>query len=376
MEEEEEDQLQFSPNTFAGLNVSELSVHIHSIRDRLRSSVPFELIFNGSQIGHLHLHGSLIPPGGSLTPSGLIRSLTVSRRVDTIDSTSFPPYPSVISYRIHSLDAHSMDLSSFSRQFENLRGLELLNPRFSVSIDEYLPRLEWLTLDVEHLTDRTFLFARHIEYLQIGSRLRRIDPQLFYTFPPRLKHFDLSQVDLAQLTPESLCSLLHFLSHISRREGTLFFPRSSSLAECDCPRLFLQSLPSGRVKNDRSCSKQCRFNDCPTLSEFFRKKFPLVPQKKNDGVLAVDLADDQFDGSVIGFLNNQTRFANEEKNFHHTNTQTTTTNVNEPVEKSSFPVRWLLIIVGLVFALLVVLLIICVVKYRRRQHFKGLPVDL
>ena len=257
---------------FSGLNCSSLTLEIHSMRDRLTRSTPFEKIFNNSFIGHFHLHGAFIPSDCSFKPRGLIRSLTMSRRVDTLDSSRFPPYPSVLSYRIQSIDAHSSNLSSFHRHFSNLRGLELFNPRFDVSIDEYLPWLDSLTLDVEHLTSRTFLFAHHIDSLTIGSRLRRTDPEVFYSFPPRLKHLDLSQVDLSQLTPDSLCSLLHFLLHISSPELLLLVPHSSTLNECDCPRLFLQSIGPTPAKFDRSCFNQCRFTDCSTLSEFFSKQ--------------------------------------------------------------------------------------------------------
>ena len=315
-EDREEEQLKFSPETFAGLSLPELTLHIHSMRDRLSSSMPFERIFANSDIGHLHLHGSLIPPGVSFASNGLIRSLTVHRRVDTIDAKTFPPYPSVGSYRIHSLEAHSMDLSSFqSDRYENLRGLEVINPRFAVTIDEYLPRLDWLSLDVEHLTERTFHFARHIQSLKIGARLRRIDSNVFYSFPARLKHLDLSQVDLAELTPESLCYLIHYLSQLSQRETHLVFPRTSSVKQCNCPRLFLQAIrrpPTTTTRrNNQACAKRCRFTDCQTISEFFRKKFPLITeqqqqQQPDDGLPSVDFAGDEIDGSLMGFIIGQT----------------------------------------------------------------------
>lgn len=312
-EDEEEEQLKFSPETFAGLIVPELTLHIPSMRDRLSSSMPFERIFANSDIGHLHLHGSLIPPGVSVASNGLIRSLTVYRRVDTIDAKTFPPYPSVGSYRIHSLEAHSMNLSSFQAdRFDNLRGLELINPRFPVAIDEYLPRLDWLSLDVEHLTERTFHFARHIQSLKIGARLRRIDSNVFYSFPSRLKHLDLSQVDLAELTPDSLCYLIHYLSHLSQRETHLVFPRTSSVKQCNCPRLFLQAIrkPPVTRRNTQACAKRCRFTDCQTISEFFRKKFPLgteqQQQQPDDGLPSVDFAGDDVDGSLMGFIISQT----------------------------------------------------------------------
>ncbi len=77
----------------------------------------FEYLFNNTNIDELHFHDSIIPPGSSSfrrTFKGLVRSLTLHRHVDTIDSNTFPYYFPVYSYNIQSLEAHSMDLDSFN----------------------------------------------------------------------------------------------------------------------------------------------------------------------------------------------------------------------------------------------------------------------
>jgi hypothetical protein len=53
----------------------------------------FEYLFNNTNIGELHFHGSIIRPGPSSMRrsfKGLVRSLTLHRHVDTIDSNIFP----------------------------------------------------------------------------------------------------------------------------------------------------------------------------------------------------------------------------------------------------------------------------------------------
>ncbi|KAG0417713.1 hypothetical protein DMUE_6420, partial [Dictyocoela muelleri] len=170
---------------------------------------------------------------------------------------------------------------SFIPLFTNLRGLAIMNPRFDVCIDEYIPTLDSVTLDIEYLNERTFLFGKHIHHLKLGSRLRRIDPQVFHSFPNHLKHFDMSQINLSEMPSDSRCYLIHFISHIYRRQFHLILPRIEYLIECDCARLFLDNIqllrqsPGNAHRQDLSCSKQCRFTDCPTLSEYFRTKSAL-----------------------------------------------------------------------------------------------------
>ncbi len=186
-----DNQFKFSSNCFSGLIVSQLNLYIHTLKDRFSSLYPFEYIFNNTNIGELHFYGSIIPPGPSSlrrTFKGLVRSLTLHRRVDTIDSNTFPYYFPVFSYNIHSIEAHSMDLDSFI-SYNNFRGLELIRPRFEASIDKLIPTLDSLSLDIEYLNERTLLSARHINHLKLAYRLRRINLQVLNSLSYRFEKF-------------------------------------------------------------------------------------------------------------------------------------------------------------------------------------------
>ena len=279
-----DDQFTFSENCFSGLIVSQFNLYIYTLRDDFSSSSSFEHIFNNTNIGELHFHGSVIPPGPSnlrRTFKGLIRSLTLHRHVDTIDSNTFPYYFPVYSYNIHSIEAHSIDLDSFIPLYNNLRGLELIKPRFQVSIDKLIPTLDSLSLDIEYLNERTLSGAQHIQNFKLGSSLRRINAQVLYTLPHRLKYFDLSDIDLSEMTSDSRCHLIDFIYKNSHRELNIILPRIKTLTECDCARLILNDIQLKRrfqenYSNDHLCSKQCRFSDCASISEYFREKKSII----------------------------------------------------------------------------------------------------
>jgi hypothetical protein len=316
-------------NCFSGLTVSQLNLFIYTKKDRFSSLYPFEYIFNNTNIGELHIHGSIIPPGASSlrrTFKGLVRSLTLHRHVDTIDSNTFPYYFPVFSYNIHSIEAHSMDLSSFIPSYNNLRGLKLIKPRFDVSIDKLIPTLDSVTLDIEYLNERTLLSARHIHNLKLGSRLRRINPQALYLLSNRLQHFDLSDINLSEMTSDSRCQLINYISNNYQRKLNIILPRIESLTECDCGRLILNDIQLNKkdnLQNDLLCSKQCRFSDCLVISEYFREKYPLFINNNNnqiknsfhethDDLPSVDLFSDRMDVDTMSFLLNQT---NNEQNY-------------------------------------------------------------
>jgi hypothetical protein len=109
-----------------------------------------------------------------------------------------------------------MNLSSFLSLHTNLRGLEIIKPRFEVSIDQFIPTLDSLTLDIQHLTKKTLLIARHIYNFKLGSQLRTIHPEIFDLLSHRLHHFDLSDMDLSQMTFDSRCYLIKYLSQHSQ----------------------------------------------------------------------------------------------------------------------------------------------------------------
>ncbi|CAF3472315.1 unnamed protein product, partial [Rotaria sp. Silwood2] len=86
--------------------VSHLNIYSYMTRSHISSSYTFQHVFNNTNIGELHFHGSIIPPDPYYlrqTFKGLIRSLKLHRHVNTIDSNAFPYYFSVYSYTIHAI---------------------------------------------------------------------------------------------------------------------------------------------------------------------------------------------------------------------------------------------------------------------------------
>jgi hypothetical protein len=170
------------------------------------------------------------------------------------------------------------------------------------------------------LTERTFLAASHIRHLKLGSRLRRIDGRLFASFPTHLAQFDVSDVTLSEMTSDSRCHLIHYIGQMVhvQRQSNVMLPRLDHLTPCDCARLFLDQIGLVHARastSSVSCSEQCQFSDCPTISEFFRRKFSLLANESpptvnssngRDGVLpSVDLLPDHIDVELIRFLMNQ-----------------------------------------------------------------------
>lgn len=222
-----------------------------------------------------------------------------------------------------------MNLSSFLYSHQNLRGLEILQPRFEVSINQLIPTLDSLTLDIEHLNEKTLLFARHIYNLKLGSQLRTIKPEIFNLLSRRLYHLDLSDIDLSQMTSESRCHLIKYLTKNSQQQLNIIYPKIKYLNECDCAQIILYDLQFKiNNDNDSTCSKLCHLSDCQTISEYFKEKYPLIIQdnqsnfilnetifEKNDfnqPLSAVEIYSDPVDIDMISFLINQT--SDQEKN--------------------------------------------------------------
>ncbi|CAF1209821.1 unnamed protein product [Rotaria sordida] len=412
-----DDQFKFSENCFSGLNVSHLNIYSYMKRDHLSSSFPFEHVFNNTNIGELHFHGSIIPPGPyslKRTFKGLVRSLTLYRHVDTIDSNTFPYYFPVHSYTIHAIEAHSMDLGSFIPLYTNLRGLELIKPHFEVLIDRSIPTLDSLTLDIEYLSERTLFAAQQINNLKLTSSLRQINPQVFYSLQTHLKHFDLSDVNLSEMTSDSRCYLIHFIHHNYQHQLNIVFPRIENLTECDCARLILIHIQltkkfKDQYHDDLLCTKKCRFSDCSTISEYFREKYPLFTNNNqimnnsngiNNNLPSVDLYSDSIDMDMMHFLINQTVDQPIHINqIRSTNTPLTTfrypsnvlfstpiiyfDSIDEDKNKSSKSKKtksfsWMSFLFGSIILLLLILIIssiiFCLVKYRQKKHFKRVPV--
>ncbi|CAF2441927.1 unnamed protein product [Rotaria sp. Silwood2] len=347
-----EDQFNFSSNCLSGLTVSQLTIYIHTIQDRFPSLYSFEQIFNNTNIGELHFHGSIIRPSLFLLKEkfkGLVRSLILHRHVDTIDSNNFPYYPHVYSYTIHSIEAHSMNLNSFLLSHKNLRGLEIIKPRFEVSIDEFIPTLDSLTIDIEDLNEKTLFAARHIYNLKLGSSLHTIDPKIFVLLSQRLHHLDLSDVNLSQMKSDSRCHLIKYILKNYQQRLNIILPRVKNLTECDCARLFINHIQLNQYFkknfNFSTCSKLCYFNDCPTIRQYFKEVYPLFTDENqlnhiNKGIInnnknssneylsSVDIFSDSIDVHMMSFLMNQTN--DQERNLTENSSlssSTTTTTI-------------------------------------------------
>ncbi|CAF0840890.1 unnamed protein product [Adineta ricciae] len=403
------EQFQFSQNPFGGLTVSQLKMHIHTLHNRFSSSSSFEDVFNNTNIGELHFDGSIIPPDQS-QPSksfkGFVRSLTLHRHVDTIDATEFPHYSHVLSYNIHSIEAHSIDLQSFIPLYNNLRGLDLTKPRFEVSIDKIIPTLDSLSLDIEYFNERTLLAARHIHYLKFGPSLRRIHPQVLRSLPIRLRLFDLADINLSEMTTDSLCSLIEFLYRNSQRLLNIIFPRTETLTECNCARLILDDIQSNHIhKNhpaqESTCSKQCRFSVCPIISEHFREKYPLIINNQrgignlHDDLPSVDLFSDPSDMALMSFLVNQSN--NEQTDRSESQFASSASQINsqhsddvpfshithgsknkQNKSKTTDYFSWMTLLTGIMIVLFIVIIIMSIVffvrRHRKQNQFIAVPV--
>jgi hypothetical protein len=222
-----------------------------------------------------------------------------------------------------------MNLSSFLLSHRNLRGLEIIKPRFEVSIDQLIPTLDSLTLDIEHLNQKTLLVARHIQNLKLGSQLRTINSEIFQWLSRRLHHLDLSDIDLSQMTSDSRCHLIKYLSKHSQDYLNIIYPRMKYLNECHCARIFIDHIQfKNNYNNDSICYRLCHFSDCPTISEYFKDKYPfIIPDHQshpifnetmdeknnlNEYLPAVEIFSDPFDVDMISFLINQT--SDQERN--------------------------------------------------------------
>ena len=302
-----------------------MKVSIHTKHDYFPKHSSFEEIFNNTHIDQLYFYGSIISPSNSLILQnsfiGLIRSLTVDRHVDIIDAKNYPYYSNVLFYTIHSIGAHSMNLTSFSSSYQNLRGLEIIESRFDISIDQFLPSLDSLTIDVENFNEKTVFAARHISHLKLGSRLRRLDSKVFSSsFFRRLRSLDLSQVDLSQLTSDARCSLIEYLHKTLHQQLNFISPELENPSDCQCAQLFLLHLIYKSTDLHYStCSRQCQLTDCSLISEYFRSRYPLLINEnplnqisdenqtnENGNLPVIDLDEDSIDDHLFKFLINPT----------------------------------------------------------------------
>lgn len=398
------------PNCFSGLNVSEMRLTIHGKPNLISKNVSFEEVFNNTQIDQLHLYGSVLSPSNSsliqISTRSIIRSLTLHRTVDRIDTMHYPNYATIDSYTIHSIGAHSMNLSSFVPFYQNLRRLEILQPRFDVFIDQFLPSLDSLTIDVEEFSEKTVFAARHISSLKFGPRLRRFDSKIFSStlFFRRLRFLDLSDVNLSELTSESRCSLMEYLQKYLHHQLNIRFPKLDPTHHCQCAELFLLHFlyPSTDFHHS-TCPQQCQLTDCSIIRDYFREKYS-SNRMNVESLQTIELDEENFNEHLFPFIFNPTekypvesvnRTENSTGYFDSLNVFTLE-NLQEydemipltTIESSFDPTRRkesminliVLITIGwiflLIFLLIIVILFILTIRSRRQQRSKSVPVHL
>lgn len=374
----EETQLKFAAHCFSGLKVRRMNLYLHTNKFDNSFKYPFEQIFNETEIFDLHFYDSIIQPGSSLLKKsfhGLIQSLTLHRRVDTIDTQTYPFYNTVQLFNIHSTDAHSIDLNSFVYLHDNLNEIELIRPHFEISIDKFLPSLKSLSIDVEFLNERTLLSARHISKLKLGSNLHRINPNVFQFNLNHLKTFDLSQIDLLEMISDSRCFLIKFIIENFKRIHFLY-PKVGQLNACHCIRLIFNEIQSIQLSNEQNlCSKQCRFTDCPAISQYFTNKYSfdrrnnneiaILNEENEEDLPSIDLYSDRNDFDIITFLTNQSTYKHDDESSFETEQNQS----KSLASKSNVFVGTMIVIVIVVVSLLVCF----IVKYQKKKDFTRVP---
>lgn len=394
-----------------------MKLSIYTKDEKTSKNSSFEEIFNETSIDELHIYGSIVSPSNLSEVQrsfiGSVRSLFIHRRVDTIESTTFPFYPHVKFYSIDSIGAHSMNLKTFVGSYENLHRLEILEPRFDIEINEFLPSLESLTIDVEHFHEKTLFAARHIQKLKFGSRLRHLDRNVLVPISKfrRLRFLDLSDVNLSQMTIESRCFLLEYLQKIFNSQFQFLFPQIENSTDCQCEKLYLLHLISfSNDFQDSICSKQCQMNSCRLIREYFQTK-DFSTSISNENLPIIDLSLDSFDEHLFPFVYNPTEksFVNSSLNIDQWNistlenlqeyeenpssstidffssfstTTTTTTTHSIQFERTNQTKISLIILISfgsvflLIFLTIVVVLCILMIRSRRRHRSKSVPVEI
>ena len=392
-----------------------MKLSIYTKDEKTSKNSSFEEIFNETSIDELHIYGSIVSPSNLSEVHnsfiGSVRSLFIHRRVDTIESTTFPFYRHVKYYSIDSIGAHSMNLKTFVGSYENLHRLEILEPRFEIEMNEFLPSLESLTIDVENFHEKTLFAARHIQKLKFGPRLRHFDPNVLVSISKfrRLRFLDLSDVNLSQMTIESRCFLLEYLQKIFNSQFQFLFPKIENSTDCQCEKTYLLHLIS--VSNDFQhsiCSKQCQMNSCRLIREYFQTK-DFSTSISNENLPMIDLSLDSFDDHLFPFVYNPTEksIINSSLNIDQWNISTlenlqeydenpslstidffsfssssTTTTDSIQFERTNQTEISLIILISfasfflLIFLTIVVVLFILMIRSRRRNRSKSVPVEI
>ncbi len=261
----------FEKNTFDNLQVNELSIYA----DSLTSS--FESIFNNTNITHLNIEGAVVTHDPSLVSkfTGQIRSLKMTRMIDTVNSEEFPPFP-VQSFTIEAHKMRTLDARSFYN-YTQLTGLNIIQPDVSITSKvlnelEYLPSLHSMSFDAERIADGALKHAKHIQTLILGSYLKMLDSESLNSLNS-LQQLDIRYLQFSTLQANTSCALADFINRKRMLGLTVYLPHENP--DCDCILVFLNTMIDNgeqlnqcqSITNDR-----CLFSSCSIVSEYFTRK--------------------------------------------------------------------------------------------------------
>lgn len=259
-------------------------------------------------IDRMNLHQTIIRPSNDENSFlGSIDWLIVHRHGESIDQTNYPFYRNVRSYGVSSETPYSMDLRGFDDEnnYKNLRSMRIDDPQFEVYIDRLIPSLSFLSLNVERFHERNVESARHIERLQLGSKLRRFD----LTLPLKslfvdLKELDLSSIDVSLLDRDSRCRLINYIDENFDARSVIVLPRTREHVECQCSSIYFDRLAKRKNdldEDDRTCLDKCRFTDCARLRSYFIDRFNRIsPARQEEISSSFDFHWDSFDENLAG----------------------------------------------------------------------------
>lgn len=261
----------FEPNTFGNLHVHELSIYA----DSLTSS--FESIFNNTNIMHLNIEGATVIHDPTLLSkfTGQIRSLKVTRMIDTVNNQEFPPFP-VQSYTIEAHKMRKLDALSFM-DYKQLTGLNIIQPDVSITPKvinglENLTNLRSVSFDAERIADGALKYVKHIQTLILGSHLRMIDTESINALTS-LQQLDVRYVQFPTLQANTSCALADFINRRRMFGLTIYLPHEN--VDCDCILVFLNNMVDDGdqlIRCQSANNDRCLFSSCPIVSEYFNRK--------------------------------------------------------------------------------------------------------
>lgn len=268
----------FEGNSFDNLHVNELSIYA----DSLTSS--FQSIFNNTNITHLNIEGATVQDDPSLQSrfTGQIRSLKMTRMIDTVNSEEFPSFP-VQTYTIEAHKMRSFDAQSFVN-YSQLTGLNLIQPDISITSKvlqglETLANLRSISLDAERIADGALKHAQHIQTLILGSHVKMLDSANLHSLTS-LQQLDIRYIQFSMLQANTSCALADFINRKRMLGLTVYLP--SENIDCDCILVFLNNMVDNGEQLSRCqtmINDRCSFSSCSIVSEYFTRK-----QKENQPI--------------------------------------------------------------------------------------------